>query len=191
MEANTNLNDRRLADAWAEINNFAVSGNPLEADAYRLAFADPEFMLRRETRGIRFQLELLKPDLDMAALGVEHTVVVYGSARMLSPEDAEQQLAAAHASGDEALIEQRNRLAEVEAAQAQVIASDWIPRAATELFNALGASDTRVSKALDRHWRNARTVATHNPLIYKARIVGDWSINGTEPPYIWQIGSGK
>ncbi len=85
MEANTNLNDRRLADAWAEINNFAVSGNPLEADAYRLAFADPEFMLRRETRGIRFQLELLKPDLDMAALGVEHTVVVYGSARRLSP----------------------------------------------------------------------------------------------------------
>ena len=100
MEANTNLNDRRLADAWAEINNFAVSGNPLEADAYRLAFADPEFMLRRETRGIRFQLELLKPDLDMAALGVEHTVVVYGSARMLSPEDAEQQLAAAESSGD-------------------------------------------------------------------------------------------
>ncbi len=104
MEANTNLNDRRLADAWAEINNFAVSGNPLEADAYRLAFADPEFMLRRETRGIRFQLELLKPDLDMAALGVEHTVVVYGSARMLSPEDAEQQLAAAQASGDEERI---------------------------------------------------------------------------------------
>ena len=104
MEANTNLNDRRLADAWAEINNFAVSGNPLEADAYRLAFADPEFMLRRETRGIRFQLELLKPDLDMAALGVEHTVVVYGSARMLSPEDAEQQLASAQASGDEERI---------------------------------------------------------------------------------------
>ncbi|MBF5006325.1 LOG family protein [Diaphorobacter caeni] len=100
MEANTNLNDRRLADAWAEINNFAVEGNPLEADSYRLAFADPEFMLRRETRGIRFQLELLKPDLDMAALGVEHTIVVYGSARMLSPEDAEQQLAAAEASGD-------------------------------------------------------------------------------------------
>ncbi|QIL80884.1 TIGR00730 family Rossman fold protein [Diaphorobacter sp. HDW4A] len=100
MEANTNLNDRRLADAWAEINNFAVAGNPLEADSYRLAFADPEFMLRRETRGIRFQLELLKPDLDMAALGVEHTVVVYGSARMLSPEDAAQQLEAAEASDD-------------------------------------------------------------------------------------------
>ncbi|MDR2332553.1 MAG: TIGR00730 family Rossman fold protein [Burkholderiaceae bacterium] len=104
MEANTDLNDRRLADAWAELHNFAVAGNPLDADSYRLAFADPEFMLRRETRGIRFQLELLKPDLEMAAQGVEHTVVVYGSARMLSPEDAKQQLEAAEASGDEERI---------------------------------------------------------------------------------------
>ncbi|WP_313296832.1 TIGR00730 family Rossman fold protein [Diaphorobacter sp.] len=100
MEANTNLNDRRLADAWAELHNYAVEGNPLDADAYRLAFADPEFMLRRETRGIRFQLELLKPDLEMASQGVENTVVVYGSARMLSPEDAQTQLDEARASGD-------------------------------------------------------------------------------------------
>ena len=33
-------------------------------------------------------------------------------------------------------------------------------------------------RALDRHWRNARTVSSHNPLVYKARIVGDWVING-------------
>ena len=38
----------------------------LHADAYRLAFADPEFLFRRETRGIRFQLEMLKPDLGQA-----------------------------------------------------------------------------------------------------------------------------
>ncbi len=31
---------------------------------------------------------------------------------------------------------------------------------------------------------------SHNPLIYKQRIVGDWEINGSEPPYVWQIGSG-
>ena len=35
-----------------------------------------------------------------------------------------------------------------------------------------------------------RTPASHNPLIYKQRIVGDWEINGSEPPYVWQIGSG-
>ncbi|MEG3135923.1 monooxygenase [Rouxiella sp. T17] len=96
-----------------------------------------------------------------------------------------------HASGDEALIKQANVLAEVDAAKAQVIASDWVTRAATELFNALGASDTRTSKALDRHWRNARTVASHNPVIYKTRNVGDWEANGNEPTYIWQIGNGE
>lgn len=65
-----------------------------------------------------------------------------------------------------------------------------MPRAATELFNALGASDTRVSKALDRHWRNARTLASHNPVIYKTRNVGDWEVNGRQPTFIWQIGNG-
>jgi uncharacterized protein (TIGR00730 family) len=100
MDANTNLRESRLADAWAELHNFAVAGNPLHADAYRLAFADPEFMLRRETRGIRFQLELLKPDLGQTAQGIENTVVVYGSARFVAPEDARQQLADAQASGD-------------------------------------------------------------------------------------------
>ncbi|MGL6020647.1 MAG: monooxygenase, partial [Gibbsiella quercinecans] len=70
-----------------------------------------------------------------------------------------------------------------------VIASEWVQRAASELFNALGASDTRVSKALDRHWRNARTLSSHNPVIYKARNVGTWEINGSEPTFIWQIGS--
>ncbi|MDE1164954.1 MAG: acyl-CoA dehydrogenase family protein [Pseudomonas sp.] len=92
--------------------------------------------------------------------------------------------------GDEQADRQANIDAEIETAKAQVIVSELVLRAATDLFNALGASGISVHKALDRHWRNARTVASHNPLIYKARIVGDWSINGTEPPYVWQIGNG-
>ena len=84
-----------------------------------------------------------------------------------------------------------NIAAEIETAKAQVIVSELILRAATDLFNALGASGVSVNRALDRHWRNARTVASHNPLIYKARIIGDWCINGTEPPYVWQIGNGS
>ncbi|MBU0889418.1 MAG: 3-isopropylmalate dehydrogenase, partial [Gammaproteobacteria bacterium] len=93
MEANTQLNDSRLADAWAELQSHAAGGNALHADAYRLAFADPEFLLRRETRGIRFQLEMLKPDLGQAEQGIENTVVVYGSARFVAPDEAATQLA--------------------------------------------------------------------------------------------------
>ena len=99
-----NLSERRLADAWAELQAHANSGEPLDADAYRLAFADPEFLLRRETRGIRFQLEMLKPDLAQAAQGIDNTVVVYGSARFPAPETAQAALAAAEASGDEAAL---------------------------------------------------------------------------------------
>ncbi|MFZ4213061.1 monooxygenase, partial [Pantoea endophytica] len=97
----------------------------------------------------------------------------------------------AHVSNDEAQIAAANVLAEAEAGQAQVIASEWVTRAATELFNALSASDTRVSKALDRHWRNARTLSSHNPVVYKARDIGDWKVNGTAPTGIWQIGRGE
>ncbi|GDY35590.1 TIGR00730 family Rossman fold protein [Acidovorax sp. NB1] len=100
MEANTQLNERRLADAWAELHNHATNGNPLQADAYRMAFADPEFLFRRETRGIRFQLEMLKPDLGQTEQGIENTIVVFGSARFMAPEDAAEALTAAEATGD-------------------------------------------------------------------------------------------
>ena len=88
MDNTHNLAERRLADAWAELQNHSDRGVALGADAYRLAFADPEFLLRRETRGIRFQLELLKPDLAQIEQGVENTVVVFGSARFPAPEQA-------------------------------------------------------------------------------------------------------
>jgi hypothetical protein len=41
---------------------------------------------------------------------------------------------------------------------------------------------------LDRHWRNARTLASHNPLIYRRRIVGDYLLNGTSPAAAWALG---
>lgn len=100
MTTQHHLAERRLADAWAELQHYSDQGNPLEADAYRLAFADPEFLLRRETRGIRFQLELLKPDIEQMAAGIENTVVVYGSARFPSPESADQALQEARVTGD-------------------------------------------------------------------------------------------
>lgn len=100
LDANRYLNSSRLADAWSDLQAHANQGEPLEADAYRLAFADPEFLLRRETRGIRFQLEMLKPDLAQQALGVNNTVVVFGSARVRDEPTAQQALANAQASGD-------------------------------------------------------------------------------------------
>ena len=104
------ITERRLTDAWAELQNHADNGNALKADAYRLAFADPEFLLRRETRGIRLQLEMLKPDLAQQQLGIDNTVVVYGSARVREPSVAQELLAAAEAGGNTQAIERARAL---------------------------------------------------------------------------------
>ncbi len=100
MHISSPLTDTDLADGWAELHNQAHNGMPLQQHPNRLAFADPEFMFRRETRGIRMQLELLKPDLAQIERGINHTVVVYGSARFVDAEQAAQQLADAQSSGN-------------------------------------------------------------------------------------------
>ena len=63
-------------------------------NAYRLAFTDTEFLLREELRPVRFQLELLKPDLIQQEHGIDSTVVIFGSARHASAEQAEAEVVA-------------------------------------------------------------------------------------------------
>lgn len=55
--------------------------------AYRLAFADPDFLCRDELRPVRLQLELLKPEMLMSEYGIASTVVLFGGARIPSPEN--------------------------------------------------------------------------------------------------------
>lgn len=71
--------------------------------------------------------------------------------------------------------------AETSAYAAQVAVIDLVLRATTHLFEVGGASSTSETRRLDRHWRNARTIANHNPVIYKARLVGDWLLNDVTP----------
>ncbi len=66
-----------------------------EHPAYRLAFQDTEFLLREELRPVRFQLELLKPEMLLDEAGVGSTLVFYGSARIPAPEKAEELLSQA------------------------------------------------------------------------------------------------
>ncbi len=68
------------------------------------------------------------------------------------------------------------------AAQAKVVVDGLTVRAGGLLFDVGGASATSRADNLDRHWRNARTLASHNPAAYKARAIGDHAINGTLLP---------
>ena len=65
------------------------------SESYLFAFADQEFIDRPETRGIRFQLELQKADLILRENDIDHTIVVFGSARFVSREKAEKMIAEA------------------------------------------------------------------------------------------------
>src|SRR3954464_8836613 len=66
-----------------------------ESEAYKLAFQDYDFLLREDLRPVRFQLELLKPELLLNESNIGSTFVFYGSARIPSPEMADALVAAA------------------------------------------------------------------------------------------------
>ncbi|WP_335957460.1 acyl-CoA dehydrogenase family protein [Acinetobacter bereziniae] len=84
---------------------------------------------------------------------------------------------------------QANNDAELESAQGQVVISALVLELTSQLFNALGASASTTSKQLDRFWRNARVVSSHNPLVYKEKVIGDWEVNHEPLPFVWQIGA--
>jgi alkylation response protein AidB-like acyl-CoA dehydrogenase len=90
-------------------------------------------------------------------------------------------IVAGRVAGDDVNGRPRLITAEVAVAQAQLVIIAAALRATTTVFDALGASGVSEELALDRHWRNARTLASHNPRVYKARVLGDWLINGTDP----------
>lgn len=100
---------------------------------------------------------------------------------VLAAADALDRLPAAKAQGEES--ETAAALAaSLSAAKAKLIVDDLALRSATLLFEVGGASTTKQSYNYDRHWRNARTLASHNPSHFKARAIGDYEINGKPLP---------
>jgi alkylation response protein AidB-like acyl-CoA dehydrogenase len=122
----------------------------------------------------------------LQVVGRVHSLTYAASAVMLKAAEALERSFEHRAQAD--LRETANIAAEIEIAQAQTTISSLVLEATSSLFDALGASATSVSKSLDRYWRNARTITSHNPRIYKDRIVGDFVVNGTPPPFQWRIG---
>lgn len=136
------------------------------------------------------QLQALLGELAGIAFAVEASVLAVADA----VDDAYRALSAARDSvagdaGDAAeAARQAAGIAEIRAAQAQSHVTGQVQLIASRLFDALGASGTSVTAALDRHWRNARTVSSHNPVLYKQRWVGRWLIDGELPDPLWGVG---
>ncbi|WP_338830898.1 acyl-CoA dehydrogenase family protein [Bradyrhizobium sp. 27S5] len=67
-------------------------------------------------------------------------------------------------------------------AKAKLVADEFAIRSGSLLFDVGGASATKKATNFDRHWRNARTLASHNPNSFKARSIGQYEISGTPLP---------
>lgn len=116
------------------------------------------------------------PALDGQLLQVIGQVSAYAFAAGAALRAAARAIDLVHVPGENRILD-----AEVAVAQAQLTIIDAALQASTTVFDALGASGVSENLLLDRHWRNARTLASHNPRVYKARILGDWIVNGTDP----------
>ncbi|WP_188061858.1 LOG family protein [Sphingobium sp. KCTC 72723] len=107
------IEERKFRPARQEADDARKTvGTPqTRSAAYRLAFQDTEFLLREDLRPVRFQLELLKPQLLMDEAQIESTFVFYGSARIPEPEQAQARI-------DAATTPQQRKIAENLAAKA-------------------------------------------------------------------------
>ncbi|QGP79178.1 LOG family protein [Sphingobium sp. CAP-1] len=102
------IEERKFRPAREEADDARkhLTGTPqTQSAAYKLAFQDNEFLLREDLRPVRFQLELLKPQLLMDEAKIESTFVFYGSARIPQPDQVQARI-------DAATTPQQKRIAE-------------------------------------------------------------------------------
>ncbi len=138
----------------------------MDADAYRLAWEDPDYLRLPELRGLRLMMEYHKPDRALRMRGIRRTVVVFGSARTLPEEVALKRVAAAREAlkkdpNDEALI------AALKKTERDLVNSRWYEEA--RRFAALMAADALV------HGRDDLAIMTGGgPGIMEAANRGAW-----------------
>jgi alkylation response protein AidB-like acyl-CoA dehydrogenase len=112
-------------------------------------------------------------EIASAAFAAEATVLAVADALAIAFDAAVQ--------GTDPDLELAHR-ASLAAASAKVVVDALGQKAASQIFDVGGASVVRQSHLLDRHWRNIRTLASHNPTSYKAQAIGAYHVRGTKLP---------
>ena len=153
------LTDRRFykAEQEASFTEARSHDTPQTRNpAYRLAFRDTDFLLREELRPVRFQLELLKPEMLLEEAGIGSTLVIYGSARIPSPENAEAALNTATTPERKAVVEKLEVKQEVLAELDRTCPPQAILASNTSSISItrLAAATSRPEKVIGMHFMN-------------------------------------
>ncbi len=88
------------ASEGAKQSAICIDSPQTKSPSYRLAFADPDLLLRDELRGVRLQLELVKPELLLQEHGIESTIVIFGGTRIPDWQKAEKRMLQAREAVD-------------------------------------------------------------------------------------------
>lgn len=172
-----NIGVDRARGALVQLYLHAVAAGILRA-----LTADAAALVRGRRRTYTFA-SVDQPTADPQLLQIvgEIDAVAYAAQALVRSAAAElaPALDAARDTGIDPGLEQKSSIA---AARVKVAIEEPALRAASRIFDVGGASAVLASALLDRHWRNLRTLFSHNPTIYKARVLGDVAVNGAELP---------
>ena len=152
------------------------------AGIIRSAATDAAALVKRRARSFSFA-PAEKPSEDpilQQAVGEIASAAFAAEAAVLAAADALERAVATRVDGSPDL--EAAHEGALSAAKAKVIVDELAIRSGAKIFDVGGATSTKASANLDRHWRNARTLATHNPASYKARGVGQHLVTGERVP---------
>jgi alkylation response protein AidB-like acyl-CoA dehydrogenase len=170
------------ARRWAALGSiYQLTLLAVTAGIAHRALDDTVAFVRPRRRTFGFAGETLPADDPLVQLVVGEVSAAASAARRLV-------LSVAAELGD-ALDDQsaagadRLRALQLEVYRLQEVVPRLVLDAATRLFEVGGASAVSVTSALDRHWRNVRTIASHNPVVQRTRAIGQWELRGTLPDW--------
>lgn len=148
----------------------------------RAAFNDAKRLLLDRTRTFYYANAERPADdpLLQQVLGEISADAFAAEAAVLAAAEALDAIGAARDAGHD--DPERAHDAALAAAKAKLIVDEVAIRSGGRIFDLAGASAASRAKNLDRHWRNARTLATHNPGVAKAAAIGAFEANGISLP---------
>lgn len=152
------------------------------AGILRSVVKEASYLVKSRKRTFSFAAaELPREDPQLLQVIGEISSIAYAAESIVLT--AAKELDAASSSAVNGVIDfELSHRASLAASQTKVVVDALALKAATILFDVGGASATKQSAHLDRHWRNIRTLASHNPTVYKARAIGDYVVNSNQLP---------